>query len=111
MTGTPGDLTFTVESKNLNGDVDLFTATGLRPLAHVSLYAGEGATTVSKSIYLRRRESLILRVEARSANDDAGSYRISFEGAFEPIIGGIATVADQSVSTPTQQMLLRNQQS
>lgn len=101
LTGTPGDLAFTVESKNLNGDIDLFTAAGLRPLAKVSLYAGEAAATVSKSIYLRRREALILRIEARSANDDEGRYRIHFEGAFEPVIGETTTVADESVSTPT----------
>src|SRR5512132_1122124 len=30
--GTPGDLLITVEGKNLNGDVDVFTAVTLRPL-------------------------------------------------------------------------------
>lgn len=85
LTGTPGDLVLTVESRNLNGDVDLFTSGTLRPLVKLSMYAWINATSTSKSIYLRRRESIILRVEARSANDDPGSYRIRFSGGFEPL--------------------------
>lgn len=87
LTGTPGDLSITVESKNLNGDVDLFTAGSLRPLAKISMYSEELSASSSKTIYLRRRESLILRVEARSPNDNEGSYRIKFDGAFEAMSG------------------------
>jgi hypothetical protein len=86
LTGMPGDLTVTVESRNLDGDVDLFTVGTLRPLAKISLYAGENAARASKSIYLKRREQLILRVEARSPDENSGSYLIRFEGSFEPII-------------------------
>src|SRR5438876_3568883 len=32
FTGAPGDLLITVESRNLNGDFDVFTAGELRPL-------------------------------------------------------------------------------
>ena len=87
LTGTPGDLLITVNSTNLNGDIDVFTATTLRPLLKLTLYA-ESTTPVTKGIYLRKREDLILRVEARSPNDDEGVYRLSFSGSFEPIIGG-----------------------
>lgn len=87
FTGTPGDLLITVQSNNLNGDVDVFTATSLRPLLKVTLYA-EIATPVTKGIYLRKREDLILRVEARSPNDDEGTYRLTFGGSFEPVLGG-----------------------
>lgn len=85
LTGTPGDLVVTVESSNLNGDVDLFTAGSLRPLVKLSMYTGLSTTSTSRSVYLRRRESIVLRVEARSASDDAGSYRILFSGGFEPL--------------------------
>lgn len=85
FTGTPGDLIVTVESENLEGGVDVFTAGVLRPLANISLYAGIRRSGGSKTIYLRTRESLILRVEARTPNDNAGSFRIRFEGTFEPI--------------------------
>jgi hypothetical protein len=84
FTGTPGDLLITVQSNNLNGDVDVFTAGTLRPLLKLTLYA-EIATPVTKGIYLRKREDLILRVEARSPNDDEGTYRLSFGGSFEPM--------------------------
>src|SRR5262249_50764680 len=50
----------------------------------VSVYA-EAATPVTKSFYLRQREELILRIEARSPNDEEGVYRLRFAGSFEPI--------------------------
>lgn len=87
FTGTPGDLLITVNSTNLNGDIDVFTATTLRPLVKLTLYA-EISTPVTKGIYLRKREDLILRVEARSPNEDQGTYRLAFSGSFEPIVGG-----------------------
>src|SRR6185295_539974 len=39
FTGTPGDLLITIQSNNLNGDVDVFTAGTLRPLFKLTLYA------------------------------------------------------------------------
>ncbi|MEP6637140.1 MAG: hypothetical protein ABJB97_10490 [Acidobacteriota bacterium] len=82
FTGTPGDVLITITSKNLNGDVDVFTAGSLRPLLKFALYA-ESSSPATKGIYLRRREDLILRIEARSPNDDEGSYQIRFGGSFE----------------------------
>lgn len=86
FTGTAGDLLITVESQNLNGDVDLFTAGSLRPLMKFTLYA-ENNSPVTRTLFLRKREDLILRVEARSPNDDEGIYRIRFGGSFEPVPG------------------------
>jgi hypothetical protein len=80
----PGDLVISVESTNLNGDVDLFTAGNLRPLGKISVYAEASRTRASKTIYFRRREDLILRIEARSPNDNPGIYHIRLDGAFEP---------------------------
>ena len=79
--GLPGDLLITIESKNLNGDFDVFSATDLRPLVKLVVYA-ESAGSVTKNIYLRKQESLILRVEGRTPNDDEGTYRIRFGGTF-----------------------------
>lgn len=87
FTGTPGDLLITVQSNNLNGDIDVFTAGSLRPLLKITLYA-EIAAPATKGIYLRKREDLVLRVQARSPNDEEGTYRLFFGGSFEPIIGG-----------------------
>jgi len=98
--GTPGDLLITVQSNNLNGDIDVFTAGTLRPLLKLTLYA-ESSAPVKKGIYLRKREDLILRVEARSPNDDEGTYTLSFTGSFEPIVGGPEIAETETpVNTP-----------
>src|SRR5882724_12225844 len=55
FTGVPGDLLITLESKNLNGDIDVFTAGELRPLLKITFYA-ENTTPSTKNIYLRKRQ-------------------------------------------------------
>ncbi|HVG34344.1 MAG TPA: hypothetical protein VM911_14840 [Pyrinomonadaceae bacterium] len=97
LAGAPGDLIFTVTSNNLNGDVDLFTAGSLRPLGKISMYAGTSATSASKTIFLRQHEQLILRVEARSPNDNQGTYSVRFEGTFEPVMAA-ATPPEESIT-------------
>lgn len=99
FTGTPGDLLITVQSRNLNGDIDVFTAGTLRPLLKLTLYA-ESSTPTTKSIYLRRREDLVLRIEARSPNDDEGTYRLFFGGSFEPIPGGPDIAENETPAVP-----------
>jgi hypothetical protein len=87
FSGTPGDLLITVESRNLNGDIDVFTFSGLRPLLKFTVYAGS-SSAITKSIYLRQQEDLILRIEGRTPNDDEAGYRILFSGSFLPIVSG-----------------------
>ncbi len=99
--GTEGDLLIDVEGAELSGDIDIFTATTLRPLLKVTLYGGT-ATKVSKSVFLRKEETLILRVEARAAGDAEGTYRIRFGGSFAPAPAGLAqapeTIAPDTAS-------------
>jgi hypothetical protein len=90
FSGAPGDVLITVESNNLNGDIDVFTALGLRPLLKFTVYAGASSPT-TKSIFLRQQQDLILRVEARTPNDDEGTYRLRFGGSFVPITSGPLT--------------------
>lgn len=87
FTGTPGDLLITVDSRNLNGDIDVFTFSGLRPLLKFTVYAGN-SSPITKSIYLRKQEDLILRVEGRTPNDDDAVYRIHIGGSFVSITSG-----------------------
>jgi hypothetical protein len=87
FTGTPGDVLITVDSRNLNGDIDVFTFSGMRPLLKFTVYAGSSSPT-TKSIYLRTQEDLILRIEGRTPNDDEATYRLHFGGSFEPITTG-----------------------
>ncbi|HEV7473370.1 MAG TPA: hypothetical protein VGN90_04920 [Pyrinomonadaceae bacterium] len=84
---TPGDVLITVDSRNLNGDIDVFTLAGLRPLLKFTVYAGS-SSLITKSLYLRTSEDLILRVEGRTPNDDDAVYRIRFGGSFQSITSG-----------------------
>jgi len=101
--GVPGDLLVTLGSRNLNGDIDIFTAITFRPVMKVTMYAGGNALSpeVTKGFYLRSRQVLILRVEARTPNDDVGTYKIRFGGAYEPFSGGIP-VAEESPAQSTE---------
>ncbi|PYS64296.1 MAG: hypothetical protein DMF74_07470, partial [Acidobacteria bacterium] len=95
---SPGDLIITTDSKNLNGDIDVFTAVTFRPLMKTTMYANTQMPEVTKSIFLRVHQILILRIEARTPSDEAGSYHIRFRGSFEPFSGGIP-VAEATEST------------
>jgi hypothetical protein len=87
--GSPGDLLITIDGKNLNGDMDIFTAVTFRPLMKTTLYASSQSGEVTKGLYLRSRQIFVLRVEARTPNDEAGTYHIRFGGTFAPFSGGI----------------------
>jgi hypothetical protein len=100
--GTPGDLLITVDSKNLNGDVDVFTAITFRPLIKTSLYANTQTPEVTKGIYLRTRQILILRIEARTPGDEPGTYHIRFGGTFERFSGGIPVAESSNAETEAQ---------
>lgn len=78
-----GDLLLTVEANNLEGDIDLFAAVTMRPLAKVTLYAGLGSN-VTRTVFIRRNDAIILRVQARSPNDTDGTYTIRLGGTFAP---------------------------
>ena len=105
--GTRGDLHITVLSSNLNGDIDVFTADGLRPLLKFTLYA-ESPTSISKSFYLRKQEDLILRVEARTPNDDEGAYEVTFGGSFEPLTAPLVAQAEPTQSPSTSPSVSKN---
>jgi hypothetical protein len=98
FTGTPGDLLITIDSRNLNGDVDVFTLSGLRPLLKLTVYAGN-SSPVTKSIYLKKQENLLLRIEGRTPNDDDATYRLYFGGSFQPITGEPLIAENESTAT------------
>jgi hypothetical protein len=95
--GTEGDVTVTVEASELIGDVDVFTASTLRPLIKFTLFGD--ATRVTKSFYVRSEETLVLRVEARASGDREGTYRVTFGGSFAPAPASLANVEEPK--TPT----------
>ena len=97
--GSPGDLLITIVSKNLNGDIDVFTAVTFRPLMKTSVYASSQSGEVTKGIYLRTHQILILRVEARTPSDEPGTYQIRFGGTFERFSGGIPVAEASSTES------------
>lgn len=97
FSSAPGDLLITLDSKNLNGDIDVFTAVTFRPLMKTTMYASGQSQEITKGIYLRTQQILILRVEARTPNDDPGTYHIRLGGTFQPFSGGIP-VAENSTA-------------
>lgn len=78
--GTEGDLVVNLEATELLGDVDVFLANGFRPLVKFTLFGDQAR--LSKSFYLRKDETLVLRIEARAVGDLEGTYRITFGGSF-----------------------------
>lgn len=94
-----GDVFINVVTKNLNGDIDIFTADNLRPLSKITIYADASDSETGRVIYMRQPAKLILRVEGRSPNDDAATYRIKFAGSFAP--AAATTAENQETETPT----------
>ena len=63
--GEQGDLFLNVVSKNFTGDVDVFTAAGLRPVTKIVIYAAEGENETGRAVYFRKTEKLLLRVQGK----------------------------------------------
>lgn len=80
--GTQGDVFVNVVTNNLNGDIDLFAADGLRSLTKIVVYADSADKETGRVIYLRKPEKLLLRVQGRTPNDDPATFRIKFAGSF-----------------------------
>lgn len=82
--GNQGDVFINVVTKNLDGDIDIFTADGLRPLTKIRVYSDNSDGETGRVIYLRQPQKLILRVEGKTPTDDPASFRIKFAGSFQP---------------------------
>jgi hypothetical protein len=80
--GAQGDIFINVVTKNLSGDIDIFSADGLRPLTKMVVYADGDVSETGRLIYLRKPERLLLRIEGRPPGDDPATFRIKFGGSF-----------------------------
>lgn len=85
FSGNTGDVFVNVVTNNLDGDIDIFTLEGLRPLTKITIYSDVGERETGRVVYLRRFETLLLRVQGRSPNDDSATFSIKFAGSFEPV--------------------------
>jgi hypothetical protein len=88
--GKQGDVFVNVVTKNLDGDIDIFTADNLRPLTKITVYSDNPDSETGRVIYLRQPQKLILRVEGKTPTDEPATFRIKFAGSFEPLAGTFA---------------------
>lgn len=82
LEGMQGDLFINVETENFDGDMDLFIASNLKPLAKITLYSANTKLETGRVIYLRKPERLLLRIEGRTPNDLPARFIIKFAGSF-----------------------------
>jgi len=80
--GGQGDIFINVVSRNLSGDIDVFTQSGLRPLTKIVIYPDADRAETGRLLYLRKPEKLILRVQGRTPGDEPASFQIKFAGSF-----------------------------
>jgi hypothetical protein len=103
--GSQGDIFINVVTRNFTGDIDIFSAEGLRPLAKMVLYADAGVSENGRLIYVKQSEHLLLRVEGRTPNDDTATYQIKFAGSFVALKPGKPdkppTISDEEKSNDT----------
>ena len=80
--GTQGDIFINVATTNFTGDIDVYAADSMKPLTKMVMYADAGRSETGRLIYLRQSARLLLRIEGRTPNDDAATFRIKFAGSF-----------------------------
>ncbi len=100
--GNQGDIFINVQTSNFNGDVDVFTADNLRPLTKITIYADVSENETGRVVYLRKPEKLVLRIEGRSPNDDAATFKIKFAGSFAAITNVAETDAPDAPKVKTE---------
>lgn len=83
--GEQGDIFINVVTKNFNGDIDVFTVDGMRPLTKMVIYSDNGVNETGRLIYLRKPEKLLIRIEGRPPDDDPATIQIKFGGSFVAI--------------------------
>lgn len=83
--GNQGDVFINVVTKNLDGDIDIFTIEGLRPLTKITVFSDNSENETGRIVYLRKFEKLLLRIQGRSPNDDPATFRIKFAGSFQAL--------------------------
>lgn len=94
LNGDQGDLFINLVTRNFSGDIDVFTVNGLKPMTKIVVYADYGDVETGRAIYLRKPEKMILRINGRTPNDDAATFRLKFAGSF------VAAKADEPGGDP-----------
>ena len=84
--GERGDVFINVVTSNINGAIDVFTRSGLRPRTKITLYADNPENETGRVVYMRESELLLIRIQGRTPNDDPGRYQLKFAGSFAPLL-------------------------
>lgn len=93
-----GDVFLNIVTKNLDGDIDVFTADNLRPMTKITVFSDNPDGETGRVIYVRQPIRLLLRIEGKTPTDDPASYRIKFAGSFRPLAASaVAEVSDPVV--------------
>jgi hypothetical protein len=77
-----GDLFVNVVTENFNGDIDIFVADSMTSVAKIVVFADTSRNETGRLIYFRKPETLLLRIEGRTPNDEPAKFRIKFGGSF-----------------------------
>ncbi len=88
--GNQGDIFINVVTKNLDGDIDIFTADNLKPLTKITVYSDNPDGETGRVVYLRQPQKLILRIEGKTPTDEPATFRIKFAGSFQAVTERIA---------------------
>ena len=96
--GKQGDVFINVMTKNLDGDIDIFTADNLKPLSKITVYSDNPNSVTGRVIYLREPQKLILRVEGKTPTDEPATFRVKFAGSFEAVAGVAETEENKEPS-------------
>lgn len=80
--GSQGDLFVNIQTSNFSGDIDVYIVPGLKPLSKIVIYSDISVAETGRVLYLRKNETMLLRVQGRTPGDDDASYRIKFAGSF-----------------------------
>lgn len=89
--GNQGDVFINIVTRNLDGDIDIFTVDGLRPLTKITVFSDNAETETGRIVYLRKFEKLLLRIQGRSPDDNPAAFRIKFAGSFQALEGVAGT--------------------
>lgn len=92
--GDQGDVFVNVVTKNFDGDIDIFTAEGMRPLSKMVIYSDSAVNETGRLVYLRKTEKLLLRIEGRPPDDRPATIQVKFAGSFVAMKGKPGSEAD-----------------
>lgn len=77
-----GDLFVNVVTENFNGDIDIFIADSMTSVAKIMVFSDTSRNETGRLVYFRKPETLLLRIEGRTPNDEPAKFRIKFGGSF-----------------------------